>query len=205
MEIAFSPILQTENGPVLLDSDTVHEYIYGLIDKAGGDMSLDTLLQLDTEGLEFDGVLIKNLLADIGETAIKTGESMHFVGDLGGIQTAYNELEAAALSAGMTVDELNEAIASGDIDKLKSIDELLDDMSVEDALNIYYNISAAPHSMTFDELQKKLDTLGVDWNKTVNVWDFSDMVTGLNNVESSISDIASAMNTLKGLRLQSES
>lgn len=197
VEIAFSPILQTENGPVLLDSNTVHEYIYGLIDKAGGDMSLDTLLQLDTEGLEFDGVLIKNLLADIGETAIKTGESMHFVGDLGGIQTAYNELEAAALSAGMTVDELNEAIASGDIDKLKSIDELLDDMSVEDALNIYYNISAAPHSMTFDELQKKLDTLGVDWNKTVNVWDFSDMVTGLNNVESSISDIASAMNTLK--------
>lgn len=197
VEIAFSPILQTENGPVLLGSDTVHEYIYGLIDKAGGDMSLDTLLQLDTKGLEFDGVLIKNLLADIGETAIKTGESMHFVGDLGGIQTAYNELEAAALSAGMTVDELNEAIASGDIDKLKSIDELLDDMSVEDALNIYYNISAAPHSMTFDELQKKLDTLGVDWNKTVNVWDFSDMVTGLNNVESSISDIASAMNTLK--------
>ena len=197
VEIAFSPILQTENGPVLLDSDTVYEYIYGLIDKAGGDMSMETLLRLDTEGLEFDGVLVKNLLADIGDTAIKTGESMHFVGDLGGIQTAYNELEAAALSAGMTVDELNEAIASGDIDKLKSIDELLDDMSVEDALNIYYNISAAPHSMTFEELQEKLEYLNVDWSKTINVWDFSSVVDGLSDIESSVSDVASAMNTLQ--------
>lgn len=197
VEIAFSPILQTEDGPILLERNTVREYISGLIENAGENWSTEELLRLDTEGLELYGVTVKNLLADVGETAVKTGEAMHYVGDLGGIQTAYDELERAALSANMTIDELNEAIAGGDIENLRTAEEILDNMSVNDALSIYCNISAAPHSMTFEELQKKMELLGVDWSKTVNVWDFSDMVSGLDDIGSSISDLASAMNTLK--------
>ena len=118
IEIAFSPILQTENGPVLLDSHTVDEYIYGLIDKAGEGWTNEKLLQLDTEGLEFDGQIIKNLLADIGDTAIQTGEAMHYVGDLGSISTAYKDIEDAAAAAKMSVDDLNRAIANGSVDNI---------------------------------------------------------------------------------------
>ena len=88
VEIAFSPMLQTENGAVLLDKNTVDEYIFGLIDKAkkdDGNWDANELFRLDAKGLEFDGRLIKNLLADIGDTAIQTGEAMHFVGKQGSI------------------------------------------------------------------------------------------------------------------------
>lgn len=98
IEIAFSPILQTEDGPVLLSSDTVREYIWGLIDKAGESWTSEDLFRLDTEGLEFDGIIIKNLLADIGDTAIKTGEAMHYVGSLGSVNQAAAELIEAQSS-----------------------------------------------------------------------------------------------------------
>ena len=69
VEIAFSPILQTTEGAVLLDEYTVSEYIWGLLDLAGESWTNERLLSLDTEGLDFDGVVIKNLIADIGEPA----------------------------------------------------------------------------------------------------------------------------------------
>lgn len=109
VEIAFSPMLQTANGAVLLDQNTVHEYIWGLIDKAGENWSSEDLLRLDTEGLEFDGLVIKNLLADIGDTAIATGEAMHFTGNTGAIADAFNEVKAAADAAGISVDDAMEA------------------------------------------------------------------------------------------------
>ena len=114
IEIAFSPILQTKNGPVLLDSDTVREYIWSLIDNAGEGWTTEQLLKLDTQGLEFDGRIIKNLLADIGDTAIQTGEAMHYVGELGSIKQAYNELESLAKSASLSARELSQAVLDGD-------------------------------------------------------------------------------------------
>lgn len=92
VEIAYSPILQTNDGAVLLDTNTVDEYIWGLIDNAGSGWNKDTLLNLDRTGLEFDGVLIKNLIADVGTTAIKTGEAMHYVGKYGALAMAQNEV-----------------------------------------------------------------------------------------------------------------
>lgn len=92
VEIAYSPILQTNEGAVLLDANTVDEYIWGLIDNAGSGWNKDTLLNLDRTGLEFDGVLIKNLIADVGATAIKTGEAMHYVGKYGALALAQNEV-----------------------------------------------------------------------------------------------------------------
>lgn len=92
VEIAFSPILQTEDGPVLLSSDTVYEYIWGLIDKAGEGWTNEQLFALDTEGLVFNGQLIKNLLADIGETAIQTSQVMHYMGKDGALAGASHEI-----------------------------------------------------------------------------------------------------------------
>lgn len=76
-------------------------------------------------------------------------------------------------------------------------DKNVDDLSIKEVLQIYYNISADPNNMTFEELQEKVKMIGTDWNTTVNVLDFSNLVNGLGNIESSISDVASAMNTLK--------
>ena len=106
VEIAFSPILQTENGPVLLDSHTVDEYIWGLIDKAGEGWTSEDLLRLDTEGLEFDGQIVKNLLADIGDTAIHTGEAMHFTGETGAVNEMYDALRESADEAGISIEAL---------------------------------------------------------------------------------------------------
>lgn len=106
VEIAFSPILQTDDGAVLLSRDTVYDYINGLIDKAGEGWTNEDLFRLDTEGLDVDGQHIKGLLADIGETAIWTSEVMHFTGDTGAISDMYDELEAAAEKYGVSVEAL---------------------------------------------------------------------------------------------------
>lgn len=197
VEIAFSPILQTEDGPILLSSDTLDEYIYGLIDKAGEGWSTETLLALDAEGLEFDGITIKNMIADIGDTAIETGEAMHYVGDLGSVNIAYENLADAAESAGISVDELNTSIENGNFDNLQTVEDIINNLPIDDVLRIYYNISADPNSMTIDELKSELEMLGVDWSNTVDVWDFSTMVDGLEDIESSVGSLVSAMSTLR--------
>lgn len=106
VEIAFSPMLQTENGAVLLDKQTVDEYIYGLIDKAGEGWTKEDLLSLDTEGLEVDGQKIKGLIADVGDTAIQTGEAMHYVGADGSIAQNFKVIEDAAKEANMSVGDM---------------------------------------------------------------------------------------------------
>ena len=106
IEIAFTPIMQTKDGPVLLSQDTVYDYIDGLIEKAGDGWTNIDLFRLDTEGLDIDGVHIKNLLADIGDTAIQTGEAMHFTGDTGAVQEMFSALEKAAQDAGVSVETL---------------------------------------------------------------------------------------------------
>lgn len=114
VEIAFSPMLQTENGAVLLDSNTVYEYIWGLIDKAGEGWTSEDLLRLDAEGLEFDGQVIKGLLADIGETAIQTGQAMHFTGADGSIAQIIKPIEEAAKDANVSVDELLNSLSNNE-------------------------------------------------------------------------------------------
>lgn len=194
VEIAFTPMLQTENGAEYLSSDTVHNYIERLIEIANADGSWtnEELLILDAEGLEIDGKRIRNIIADIGDEAIKTGQAMHYSGSLGAIASDYAELEKAAESAGYTVEEVSNAIENG-----QNIDEMIQNMSVSDVLQIYYNISAAPGSLSFYELQDLLNKIGIDWSKTKNIWDFSEMVEGLGEVESSVSSLVSAMGTLR--------
>lgn len=92
VEIAFSPMLQTTDNVVLLGSDLVDEYIWGLLDNLGSGWTKEQLIAADAVGLEFSGVLIKGLIADAGETAIRTGEIMHYVGDYGALTMAKNEL-----------------------------------------------------------------------------------------------------------------
>lgn len=103
VEIAFSPMLQTSNGAVLLSAELVDEYIWGLLDNLSENWTKEQLLAADVIGLEFDGVMIKKLIADAGDTAILTGEAMHYVGQYGALALAQDELEIAKKNK----DELN--------------------------------------------------------------------------------------------------
>lgn len=127
IEIAFSPMLQTENGPVYLDQDTVYEYIWGLIDKAcamnNGSWTSDLVMALDTKGLEMNGMRIKNLLADIGDTAIQTGEAMHYVGKDGAFYGTQRDLQAFADNYGMTIDEMRNALDGVQTETIEGLSE----------------------------------------------------------------------------------
>ena len=94
--IAFTPMLQTDDGAVLLDANTAYEYIWALIDQMPEGWTNEDLLNLDAKGIEMDGKLIKNLIADIGDTAIATSKKMHFTGKDGAINMAQSELEKLA-------------------------------------------------------------------------------------------------------------
>ena len=96
IKIAFSPMLQTENGAELLDGDTVNNYINSLINKAkesGEEPTYEILMDLDAKGLEINGKKIKGLLADVGETAEQTAGAMHFGGKDGAIADATKQVE----------------------------------------------------------------------------------------------------------------
>lgn len=121
VEIAFSPMLQTDKGAELLSKDTVYKYINGLIDKAGEGWKNEDLFRLDAEGLDIDGKHIKNLLADIGDTAVETGELMHDIGNKWTADNAMKDLtsgiekEAAylkAMSFDINFDDEKEGIES---------------------------------------------------------------------------------------------
>lgn len=108
VEIAFSPILQTPSGPVLLTEEAVDKYIYSLIAEAGEGWTSEELFALDAKGLEIDGIKIKNLLADIGATAAKTGEAMHYVGRYGALALAGLPLTQTAAGVKALSDRLKE-------------------------------------------------------------------------------------------------
>ena len=93
--IAFSPILQTDNGAELLNKNTVNTYITSLINEAtkdGSQWTNDELLKLDATGLNIEGQKIKGLIADIGDTAYETSENMHYLGSTGALGQLKSEL-----------------------------------------------------------------------------------------------------------------
>lgn len=99
VEIAFTPMMKTKNGMEYLDSDTVHTYINSLIDEAkkgDGKWTDEELFALDAEGLTVDGKKVKNLIADIGATAAKTGRTMHYLGADGSLSMAADDVDKAS-------------------------------------------------------------------------------------------------------------
>lgn len=144
--IAFSPILQTDHGPVLLDDQTVGEYFDRLFDAANGDFSAEHLLALDSgeeawEGFIANGERVKNLIADLGDTADANSYNMHLIEEYRGASKALQELhdwygitiediEAFDRFEGLDLDEkmgVYRAMERGSsfIDALNSIDNAI--------------------------------------------------------------------------------
>ena len=94
VEIAYSPILQTDDGAVLLDENTVNTYISSLISTLPESWTTEALIAADVTGLTVGTTAINKLIADAGATAIKTGEAMHYVGKDGALQLAKDEIYA---------------------------------------------------------------------------------------------------------------
>lgn len=98
-EIAFSPILQTENGPVFLSEQNCEDYISSVIDKAAEDgiITADEIIKIDAEGTGFQvgDQFVKGLIAGVDTTgnqkgihASIIGSLMHFIGDYGALSIA---------------------------------------------------------------------------------------------------------------------
>lgn len=111
IEIAYSPMLETDHGLELLSQETVNAYINRVLETAGDNKSLDNILKIDAEGFEIQGKKVKNLIADVGETAEKTSQSMHFTGLNGSIESAANELAALDIELNKLYDS-NESLTS---------------------------------------------------------------------------------------------
>lgn len=111
VEIAFSPILQTDRGAELLDAVTVRRYINRIIEEAkarngGESWTTEDLLQIDAEGINLYGKNIKGLIADVGDSAERTSEIMHYVGKDGAFASALREAKGAAEEYGVEISDL---------------------------------------------------------------------------------------------------
>ena len=167
IEIAFTPILQTPEGAKLLDANTVDEYIWGLIDKANEDGSWtnEELFALDAEGLEIDGQIVKNLLADIGDEAIKTGEAMHYVGKDGALAQAFDELETLSVQYGVSIKDA--VVGSAQDAGVTYIDQLVEAMKQGDETISGVMLKLLQGASEYTE--KMLQTeWGANWIKALN-------------------------------------
>lgn len=167
IEIAFTPILQTPEGAKLLDANTVDEYIWGLIDKANEDGSWtnEELFALDAEGLEIDGQIVKNLLADIGDEAIKTGEAMHYVGKDGALAQAFDELETLSVQYGVSIKDA--VVGSAQDAGVTYIDQLVEAMKQGDETINGVMLKLLQGASEYSE--KMLQTeWGANWIKALN-------------------------------------
>jgi len=187
VEIAFSPMLQTDQGAVLLSSQAVHAYmeiLFAELERTKGNWTTEDLLELDSRGTVVAGQEIKNIIADVGETAQQTGIAMHYLGTDG-------------------------AISQDAIDSAKEFGEWIDQLSDNDK-TIAYSMSFETDSATWtleqwhDELQRlKGDTSALDELKTkvkaiqdvaagtIN-FDISAQTTGFDTVNEAISSSVSS-------------
>lgn len=193
IEIAFTPILQTPEGAKLLDANTVDEYIWGLIDKANEDGSWtnEELFALDAEGLEIDGQIIKNLLADIGDEAIKTGEAMHYVGKDGALAQAFDELETLSVQYGVSIKDA--VVGSAQDAGVTYIDQLVEAMKQGDETISGVMLKLLQGASEYTE--KMLQTeWGANWIKALNAVNSK---YGTDEFDSAYASLEVAYNALK--------
>ena len=139
-EIAFSPMLQTDHGAELLTPDTVTNYLEQIYEKAGEGASKEDILSLDAEGLEIEGQHIQGLIADIGETALDTGEKMHYVGKDGALQSTADAVEQAVQATGLSLEQLNE-MGDNELKVALNIEDEDELEATKSALEEIYNTS----------------------------------------------------------------
>lgn len=138
VEIAFTPILQTEDGKgELLSKDTVDQYIETLVKEATSDgkFSEEKLFELDKAGRQVGDTFVKGLIAAADEGleydnnanwAETAGRLMHFSGEFGSMALAYKEIGECAGKAGKSTEEFLDIFKDSD-ENQNTLTTLLDD------------------------------------------------------------------------------
>ena len=108
-EIAFTPLLETDDGLELLDYSTVTNYLNDIVDKAtdkNGNVDAQKLLTIDA-----DPKSGKKLIAAYGKAAESYDHIMHYVGTDGAYTTALTHLKKLADDNGLSVDKMLSSMA----------------------------------------------------------------------------------------------
>ena len=195
-EIAFTPMLQTEDGAVLLTADDVSDYIGSVIDRAAedGNISADEILKIDAEGTGWrvGDNFVKGLIAGIdsesGIAARTIGELLHYAGDYGAYGMAKQQVSAHEMLASdvkrNSADELltryNSYIASKDSGlispELQAEYELLATLAADAKMTVDEYVVALKSTREYsDSMQHLRDLMGENWDE-----DFADKLSDAN-------------------------
>lgn len=193
LDIAFTPMLQTDEGVKILSPDEIDSYIGGLIDElksSGKDWTNEDLIALDARGVVKDGVLIKNIIADVGETASHTSEVMHFAGQNGAVALARRNADESRKA----VEEAQNQLKQVQSDSYDEIEAWKQSLTASD-LELLYTISADANSMTLDQMQDKLLELkqnsGAHITPAITYDKLTESLDGYNNAVSQTNAILS--------------
>lgn len=175
-DLAYSPLLQTDNGAKYLDAQTVTDYIWEIVNNSkvqkakNADEAKKAILELDKVGMQWDdSTYIKGLIADVGDTAAVTDQQMHFVGKDGSIANLKKEVEkyGDALDESGTrnqyaTDRINETISSL-LEENSAIADTCDQYdllssALEEATGAYQNWLNAQSSSDYGDMAKDAES-----------------------------------------------
>ena len=115
IEIAFSPILQGEDGePQLLSHDSLTTYLDAVVhsatDKNTGKVNLDEIIKIDGDPKRGG----KKLIAAVGkagdQAVMKLGQSMHFMGRDGALTSGMRDLAHMAREANVPITQIMQSL-----------------------------------------------------------------------------------------------
>lgn len=205
-EIAFTPIMETEDGAVFLGEKEVYDYINSVIAKAGedGEITADEIFKIDAveTGKQYGEQFGKGLIAGVDEStgnvginAIDAGNLMHFSGKYGAVKLAKDAetTYAGASKAGMPSDVEDKLknqyteVADTWYDSLtKSQREFVDNISDEDLAEAVKFDSTEQ----FDEWLKKCQNEAViEADVTIKSSDAVNSMADMKNAVSSLGDL----------------
>ena len=214
VDIAFTPILNTEDGPILMDKGTVYDYIWSLIERAkadDGQWTNEELLKLDLEvddsDLEYKGHKIHGIIAGIGEDAIAASQMMHYAGLTGSWEDARKHLKAYTdefpilnafmVSTGLSVDELCDKTHNGFEESTRQVNAFTKAFkamkTVTEEATPDSTVPEAVQNYT-DKIKPWIDSLGQTYQK---IW-YTDKGFDINVVDDAmLQDLKSQFDELK--------
>lgn len=197
IKIAFSPMLQTENGAILLSTKTTMDYIQQIVEKVNVDgewteQNTLELLKLDEEGLQIGEQKIHGLLAGVGEHAEEISKQMHnlTVHDIVNGQISVLELLNDKDELKQKIVEWRDAFTNGTLtaEQLTEISNAMNDLNNTyenaDALQEAYKtkISEISTAMLMEaENLKEAHEMQEKYN--ISVEDFNKVALDLYNIE----------------------
>lgn len=185
-EIAFTPMLQTEDGAILLTADYVSDYIGSVINKAAadGEITADEILKIDAEGTGWrvGDDYVKGLIAGIdsesGIAARTIGELLHYAGNYGAYGMARQQVSAHEdLASDIKRNSADELLSryeyyqatkdSGLISpEISAKFDLLTDLAAEAGMTVDQYIVALKSTREYsDSMQHLRDLMGENWDE----------------------------------------